>query len=305
MSIPPLSKSCGALLAALCLLPVLSAAADDEAKQKYLLRYKFAPGETFRWEVEHLATVRNTVAGTTQTAETKTKSIKVWEVTKVEDDGNATFTHLVSSVDMLQKLTGRQEVRYNSETDEKPPVGFEQVAEDVGVPLSEITINSRGETVKREEKRDRPQPSSGQITILLPEDEVAVGDVWKQPYTEKVAHQDGRVKEVKTQQRFKLEEVSNGVAKISVATQILTPIHDPVIEAQLVQRETAGTVRFDIEKGLILSQRMDLDKRVHGSQGEASLMHYVTRFTEEYLGDEAKTARRAAGPEPPPGLNVK
>lgn len=305
MSTFQFSPRCGALLAALCLFPTFVAAADDDAKQKYLLRYKFIPGETFRWEVEHLATVRNTVAGTTQTAETKTKSVKVWEVTKVDGDGNATFTHLVSSVDMLQKLTGRQEVRYNSETDEKPPVGFEQVAADVGVPLSEITINARGETVKREEKRDRPQQSAGQITILLPEEEVAIGDVWKLPYTEKVAHQDGRVKEVKTQQRFKLEEVSNGIAKISVATQILTPIHDPVIEAQLVQRETEGTVRFDIEKGLIISQRMDLDKRVHGSQGEASLMHYVTRFTEEYLGDEAKTARRTAGPEPPPGLNVK
>lgn len=177
------------------------------------------------------------MAGTTQTAETKTTSVKVWEVTKVDDKGDATFTHLVSSVDMFQKLTGRQEVRYNSETDETPPAVFEQAAADVGIPLSEITINNRGETVKREEKRDRPVQSSSHVTILLPEEEVAVGEEWKFPYTEKVAHNDGRVKEVKTQQRFKLLSVRDGIAKISVKTQILTPIHDPVIEAQLVQRD--------------------------------------------------------------------
>jgi len=299
------STRCAALLAVLCLSPAVTQAAEETAKPRYLLRYKFTQGEKVRWQVEHLATVRNTVAGTTHTAETKSKSVKGWEILKFDDQGNATFTHLVSSVDMLQKLTGRQEVRYNSVTDEKPPLVFEQVAADVGVPLSEIIINPRGETIKREEKRDRPQPSTGQITILLPEDEVGVGDEWKFPYTEKVAHQDGRVKEVKTRQRFKLVKVSNGIATISVETQVLTPIHDPVIEAQLAQRETKGSVRFDIEQGRIVSQRMDVDKRVHGSQGDASLMHYVSRFTEEIIRGEPKTARRAAGPEPPPGLNVK
>ncbi len=301
MNTSPFSLLSPTLLATLCLFPAVMAPADD-AEPRYLLRYKFTQGETIRWQVEHLATVRNTVSGTSQTAETKTKSVKVWEITKVDDQGNATFTHQVSSVDMLQKLTGRQEVRYNSETDKEPPVGFEQVAADIGIPLSVITINSRGETVKREEKRDRPHQTASQVTILLPEKEVALGDVWKFPYTEKIAHQDGRVKNIKTQQRFKLKEVSAGIATISVETQVLTPIHDPMIEAQLVQRETKGTVKFDIEKGRIISQRMDLDRRVHGSQGETSLMHYVTRFTEELLREEPKTARRAAGPALPPGL---
>lgn len=305
MHILRFSMRCATLAVALCLVPEVALAENAEPQQKYLLRYKFSPGEKVRWEVEHLATVRNTVAGTTQTAETKTTSVKVWEVTKVDDKGDATFTHLVSSVDMFQKLTGRQEVRYNSETDETPPAVFEQAAADVGIPLSEITINNRGETVKREEKRDRPVQSSSHVTILLPEEEVAVGEEWKFPYTEKVAHNDGRVKEVKTQQRFKLLSVRDGIAKISVKTQILTPIHDPVIEAQLVQRETKGNVKFDIEEGRIISQQMDLDKRVHGAQGDASLMHYVTRFTEKILGDEPKTASRAAGPEPPPGTNVQ
>lgn len=305
MHISRFSTRCATLVVALSLVPLFALGDEAKPQQEYLLRYKFSPGEKVRWEVEHLATVRNTVAGTTQTAETKTTSVKVWEVTKVDDKGDATFTHMVSSVDMFQKLTGRQEVRYNSETDESPPTVFEQAAADVGIPLSEITINTRGETIKREEKRDRPVQSTGQITILLPEAEVSVGEEWKFPYTEKVAHNDGRVKEVKTQQRFKLMSVSDGIAKISVETQILTPIHDPVIEAQLVQRETKGTVKFDIDAGRIISQQMDLDKRVHGAQGDASLMHYVTRFTEKILGDEPKTANRAAGPEPPPGLGVQ
>ena len=39
---------------------VLSAVADEG--QKYTLRYKFHPGETIRWEVEHRSMVRATVS---------------------------------------------------------------------------------------------------------------------------------------------------------------------------------------------------------------------------------------------------
>ncbi len=78
----------------------------------------------------------------------------------------------------------------------------------------------------------------------------------------------------------------------AVATQILTPIHDPAIEAQLIQRESSGTVRFDIEAGRIVRQQMDVDKRVVGFRGEASSLHYLTRFTEELVPSAAKTAQR-------------
>ena len=57
------------------------------------------------------------------------------------------------------------------------------------------------------------------------------------------------MKEVKTQQKFTLLKVDDGIAQIEVETQILTPIHDPMIEAQLIQRASSGIVRFDIQRG--------------------------------------------------------
>ena len=86
------------------------------------------------------------------------------------------------------------------------------------------------------------------------------------------------------------------MATIRVATQILTPIHDPAIESQLIQYESAGTVRFDIDAGRILGQQMEVDKGVVGFRGEASSIHYLTRFTEDFL-PEAKLAARPAKKE--------
>ena len=61
-----------------------------------------------------------------------------------------------------------------------------------------------------------------------------------------------------------LESVESGVATIRVEPQILTPIDNPVLEAQVVQREAAGVVRFDIQAGRILGRTMAVDKRVVG-----------------------------------------
>ncbi len=292
-----------ALFALACAQCVSTLAADEPAQgekpsasQKYLLRYKFHTGETIRWEVEHRAQVRTTVGGTTQTAETFSGSVKVWQVSQVANSGEATFVHSVESVDMRQKLTGRQEVAYNSQTDAAPPPGFEDAAKSVGVPLSVITLDARGNVVRREQKQQRQQETQSQITVPLPEQAVAVGEEWNLPFDIDLPQKDRSIKKVKTRQRFTLVGVEGRVATIRVETQVLTPIHDPAIEAQLIQHETAGTVRFDIEQGRVIGQQTDLDRHVVGFQGEASSLHYVTRFVEKLLPQRQDTAARPKRP---------
>src|SRR5487761_720699 len=80
--------------AAATVIPATVAEPPQAGTKAYKLRYKFKPGETVRWEVEHRAKVRTTVsapapsgappadvvASSTQTAETLSTSIKVWKV---------------------------------------------------------------------------------------------------------------------------------------------------------------------------------------------------------------------------------
>jgi hypothetical protein len=94
-----------------------------------------------------------------------------------------------------------------------------------------------------------------------------------------------------------LVSVKNGVATIAVDNQVLSPVNDPTIDAQLVQSETTGKIRFDIAAGRILSTLSDGDKSVVGFQGEASSLHYVTRFTEKLVPEEKK--QKLAGPAAP------
>jgi hypothetical protein len=91
-----------------------------------------------------------------------------------------------------------------------------------------------------------------------------------------------------------LEKVENGVATITVATQILTPVNDPKIQSQLVQRLQEGTIKFDVDAGRLLHKQMDLDQSVFGFSGPNSHMQYLARFSEELLTGEATAAKPAA-----------
>lgn len=305
-----MSKRFFVLLAAFAILP-FGAFAEDEATpaekpaeaQKYLLRYKFKAGETVYWDVEHRAQIRTTISGTTQTAETITKSTKIWKVLDVNKKGEARFEHSVSHIDMRQLLSGRAEQHYNSDADASPSPAFAEVAKAADRPLSVITLDAQGAVKDREIKYSQPNENQGQITIPLPDDKVAVGESWSFPYEiELTAPNKSGVKKVSTRQKFTLQDVRDGVAYIKVATQILTPISDPAIEAQLIQRQSDGEVRFDIAAGRVIGQQTDLDKSVVGFQGDASSMHYVMRFVER-LSDEkpaSKPKKAVAGPAPPP-----
>ena len=278
----------------LSLLFALSLVAGEA--EKFTLRYKFHPNETIRWEVEHRSMVRATVARTTQSTETLSNSVNSWRVTDVQPDGTATFEHRVEWIDMRQKLTGRDEVRYDSRTGAKPPPGFGDAAKSVGVPLSVIKMDVHGKVLQRKDRAKSPRAAAsdstaqneGWITIPLPDGPVHVGHTWSLPEDIEVPLPSGAVKKVKAVQQFALEEVKTGVAVIRVSTEILTPITDPAVESQLVQREAVGTVRFDIDAGRILGQQMDIDKHVVGFRGDASSIHYVNRFSERLLSEPGR-----------------
>lgn len=285
-----------ALTAALfCLLSSPARAGETAPKpaEKHRLVYKFHKGETVHWNVEHRSSISTTIQGTRQTAESLTASVKRWRIIDVDDKGNTTFEHSVQSMSGRQKVSERKEVTYNSLTDKEPPAEFKDAASLIGVPLTIVKIDPQGKVLHRDEKQSRPTQDSGQMTVLLPDEAVAVGEKWSFPYDIDVMGKSGR-KRIKTRQQYTLLSVEHGVARIKLETQILTPLNDPTIEQQLVQRENSGEVRFDIDEGRVASQQMDVDKQVFEFSGKESTMHCVARFSETLLDEAPATAQKPA-----------
>ena len=269
----------------------LREAKKDLTEESHLLEYKYEPGEVLTYMIEHLATIDTTISGNNQKTKLRTKSTRSLHVKDVNDEGHAEFVHIVDAVDMWSEVAGREPVRFNSETDEEPPIEFGEVKKTIGIPLSTITMDRSGRIVDRVNNVVHPEFGLGGLSIPLPQKEVKVGYQWAQPLELKVRLESNRIKSIKTRQVYRLEKVETGVATISVKTEVLTPINSPRIESQLVQRISKGQLRFDVDAGRLLSKQLDWDENVLGFNGPESNMKYLARSTES-LEDRQATARK-------------
>ncbi|HPM83115.1 MAG TPA: DUF6263 family protein [Candidatus Anammoximicrobium sp.] len=270
------------------------AAGAEAGETTYQLRYKFTPGEVFRCDVTHLTTVETKIRGVAETAKTRSVSTKVWRISAVDPQGNITFTYTVEDASMWQQLSGQPEVRYDSTKDKEPPPGYEHVAESVGVPMATITIKPNGEILRREQARPQFNPGIGELTVLLPSHAVKIGESWSSEGELPIRLPAGTVKRIKTRHVYELKKVQTGVATVEARTEILTPVDDPAVQSQLVQRIKRGEIKFDVDAGRVLRQQMDIDETVIGFSGPDSMMKYLARLTEE-MDAQSKVAR-TAGP---------
>lgn len=157
-------------------------------------------------------------------------------------------------------------------------------------------MTNQGKVLTRLELAPADGSSPGQIVLPLPKKPVIIGALWLNPYDIPVKLQSGTQKVIKARQRFELKSVKDDVALIKVTTQILSPVDNPEIKAQLIQEESDGTIRFDIAAGRMLRQQIDLDRRVVGHPNPKSSMHYRTRFTESLVTKDDRTVQKPKKP---------
>ena len=290
-----LSKTFLSLIAAFACV-FASAAAPTRAaapRGKYLLRYKFAMGESLRYEVKQSTNLRTTMEKTTQRNSSQTTSIKVWNVTDVLPSGDIEFIHLVESVQMSNEGPNQTKRSFDSTSTEPPATGFEAAARAIGVPLVKVRISPSGKVLSREQKLPQQEPPAEDlpITLELPEESVALGERWSHAYDVTVKKPSGADMKIRTRRVCRLRQVKAGIALIDVEYQILTPV-DATIRSQIIDRLTKGTVRFDLERGRVIQQSHEVDRREIGfaAANQVSSMHFVARTAERLLGATAAVA---------------
>lgn len=259
-----------------------------------LLRYRFRKGDVIRWKVIHLATTETTIKEQTELSRTRSVAVKAWKVLDVTQNGSATIEHVVEQVEMWQKVSDRDEVRYNSKTDKVPPPEYVPVSETIGKPLVRAVVTPRGKEVKRNRPKENFDLGLGGFVIPFPENPVELGGSWYVPRTIRVKLPEGVVKQIKVRQRYTLQKVLHGVATIEAKTEVLTPVNDPRIEMQLIQDLVRGTIRFDVDKGQVVAREVDWDDTVVEFAGPSSMIKYRARLTEERVSDTPRTADASA-----------
>ncbi len=259
----------------------VKAATKTAAANKYELKYKFREGDEIRIKVVQLVSMNTRIQGTEESMRSRSEAIKYLKVRSVDGQGNVSLDHQVERANMWQKISGQEEVRYDSTSNNPVPEQYEALNQRIGKPLTTVLITPSGQMLERKDHIFTYNPGIGLLLPPLPEGEVSIGHKWYMPDQTKVRLQDGRVKTIQLRKHYSLEKVENGLATIKQRTEILTPITDAKVKSQVIQRIQHGYLKFDIQAGRLFNSRLELDERVIGFNGPTSHMHYLGRLTEQ------------------------
>ncbi len=262
----------------------------QNADEKYEIRYKLKPGELLVSKVTHFAETKTKMSEHNEDSSSRTTTVKEWQVESVNEAGEMKFIYRINSVSMAQAVGESEELTYNSETDSDVPDVFKQVAETIAKPLATITINPRGQVVSRDHELKAPQLGIGELTIPLPEDAIVIGGQWSVPRELRVKLESGAFKTIKVRELYTLEKVSAGVATIRIETQPLTPVNDASVEAQLIQQLSKGYIKFDLDRGRMISKKLEWSDEVLGFRGPETSLRYDAEFIEELQAEQSRTA---------------
>src|SRR5262249_41261804 len=122
--------------------------------------------------------------------------------------------------------------------------------------------------------------------LPLPDNPVSIGEIWKERFDIVVRDSDKNLVRITIQRSYKLAEVNEDQAVIEFRTTVLTPVKNPSIAGQLIQREIAGKAVFDMARGLLVSREAAVDRTVDGPFGPGSSMYAKSRYLETLLADE-------------------
>lgn len=228
----------------------------------YQLAYKFQPGQFARYEVVQKSKIVSKYPQASETVDNESTTSKHYRVV-ASDDGGAQLEPIIDRVQMSVTFNALEKREYDSAVAGEPPQGFGDVAANVGRALARVHLTSNGEMTKVTPLANAPQSlvamaaqndSKLNFLVPFPKEPVGVGAVWKDRYQTPVTVGQGLSQPVTLQREFELKSVSGSVATINFKTIVITPLGNPQVEAQLLQRRPAGVIEFNLERGLIVSQ---------------------------------------------------
>jgi hypothetical protein len=294
------------------------AAAESPDPVKHLLAFKFQPGQILRYEVASESEITTHAKNETETVRNSSKARRHYRVTGVDEkSGDANLELSIDWVHMVAAFENPNRpkpppVEFQSDDPQKHPRQFQEVLDTVGKPRAVIRFSPAGKPLEVVEGRPvkppayRNQLAQGSTAapihdttpesylLPLPENPVSIGETWKEQFDIVVRDSDKNLVRITIQRSYMLAEVKEGRALIEFRTTVLTPVKNPSIAGQLIQREIAGKAVFDMTRGLLVSREAAIDRTVHGPFGPGSSMHARSQYRETLSGDET-IANEAGG----------
>lgn len=248
-------------------------------------RFRWQPGQVLTYKVVQSSSATENSAEKASVTETRLELTKKWQVVAVDAAGVATLSMSLDRLRMETKPpTGVALIFDSSAKDKSTPALIEEMSKYIGVPLTVIRMDSRGQLTEVKESKFGPASrleADLPFKLTLPATALAPGVAWDRKYQVKLEPPHGAGESYAAQQSVKVKSITGPLAVLSVSTTITGPVENQAEQIPLLPLQPAGEIVFDLASGRLKSVRYQWTKEVAGTQGEGSKYTYINSYVEE------------------------
>jgi hypothetical protein len=258
---------------------------------KVLLAYKFRPNDALRYRVVHDTEMTVHFNQAKQIDRHYSETSRHLRIVSVDPSGAADVEIVIDRVYLKAQRGESGSDEFDSDDPDTRATKFEKykaIYDSIGQPQARLTLSPAGKVLKFTplgQFKDAATDAEPVKSILthFPEKPVAVGDKWSEEYDVEVSLEQGLKQKVTMIRKFRLLSVDKSIARIELKTGVVTPISDPHVEAQLIQRDLSGVIEFDLDRGSIVSRKHNVNKTVINPFGSPSSLKAVSTYEERLL----------------------
>jgi hypothetical protein len=254
-------------------------------------RLRWQPNQVLVYRAEQATQALEVVGETKIDSRTRLNLTKRWQVIGVDAAGVATLQLSVLALRMETTTPSGDVLVFDSDKahiDKSTPELREQLAKFVGPPLALLRVDALGRVLEVKESKFGPPsrfenelPFVGVLPGVVPQ----VGQAWERPYKITLEPPQGAGEKYDAVQKYVWKSVAAASATVAVKTELKQPPETPADQAPLLQMQPEGEIVFDLQAGRLKSATLRIDKEVKGHQGEGSSYHFLSSYTEQYVGD--------------------
>jgi hypothetical protein len=249
--------------------------------------FKWRAGQVLSYRVEHVTSATDTANDSKAESATRMSTIKRWHVVTVDQAGVATLQLSLASLRMEVTPPSGEPLFFDSADPEKSnPEMREQLMRYVGQPLAVLRMDTKGRVLEVKESQFGPASrfeSELPLTVAFPDETPRVGQAWRRDYHITVEPPKGVGEKYDASQTYSLKKIDRGVATIALTTAVPKLPAAAADQIPLLQLQPTGEIVFDMEKGLLRSARLRVDKEIKNHQGEGSSYRFQSTYSTELV----------------------
>jgi hypothetical protein len=248
------------------------------------LQFRWQPGLTLSYRVEHVTSASETLGGQTSESKTKLKLQKQWKVLEVDSAGVATLQLALAAL-RLETVAGTGKLLFDSADPAKSdPDLRSQLQKYVGPPIALLRIDARGRVVEVKESQHGPASrweSELPFIVMLPDAGPQPGQTWERSYKITLEPPQGTGEKYDAVQKYDCKAVEAGTATMGLTTILKSMPENLLDRVPLLQLQPEGEVVFDLENGRLAKAVLHIKKEMTGQQGQGSSYRFESTYTEE------------------------